>query len=264
MKWLIVTMMAIIALPLLAYDLNNLKGSVVRICDDGAEWPPYTYYKRENKKRTNEIVGYSVEVIDIILSKYKIRYKIDLLPWKRCLSEVKQGTRYQMILNATSNPERLQQYHLSIPYFRTHYYYFYSKNYFPDGLDVKAQSDLNKYAIGGVQGYSYSNLSEIDKESMIRTHNYVTLVNMLHRGRVQVFAEDIEILAGLTQIGVYDFMGDPALGRAPLPGVADNTFHMMFTKQELIGEMLKYVVDQEIVNMEKSGELSSIIKKYMK
>src|SRR5437867_3116882 len=32
---------------------------VIAVCDDGEEWPPYTYYKRSLGIKTDELVGYA-------------------------------------------------------------------------------------------------------------------------------------------------------------------------------------------------------------
>jgi len=40
--------------------VDDLKGKTISICDDGAEWPPYTYYKRVDGKKSKEIIGFSV------------------------------------------------------------------------------------------------------------------------------------------------------------------------------------------------------------
>ncbi len=83
-----------------------LSGSLVGICDDVAEWPPYTYYHRENGRKTGEVRGNSLRVVEAIFARHGIRYEIQLLPWRRCLLEVAGGTRFQMLLSATSNPNR--------------------------------------------------------------------------------------------------------------------------------------------------------------
>lgn len=237
---------------------------VINICDDVAEWPPYTYYKREEGIKTQNVKGFSVDVIQAVFAKNRIKYKIELLPWKRCLFEVGQGKQYQMILNATKNPDRERAYLFSDSFYQTHYYYFYSKKIHPTGLNIKSQADLNNYKMGGINGYAYSALVDVDKEKISRTVDYIALVKMLHAGRIDVFAEDIEAITGMGEVGSYDFIGDAQLGMAILPGVGENKFHMIFTKKDPLGEALRDLINKEIQQMKRSGELNKLLIKYVK
>jgi len=58
--------------------VKDLRGKTINICDDGAEWPPYTYYKRVNGEATKELVGYSVDVIREIFSKHGIEFTLKI------------------------------------------------------------------------------------------------------------------------------------------------------------------------------------------
>jgi polar amino acid transport system substrate-binding protein len=260
MAWLALAPATLLGAPAALAQANAaLAGGRVGICDDAAEWPPYVYYRRVAGKKTAEVRGNSLNVVAAIFARHGIGYDIKLLPWKRCLQEVAGGAQYQMLLSASSNPERRAAYHLSQPYYQTHYHYFYSRRAHPQGLDVRRAADLNRYALGGIYGYAYSLLGTVDKTAMVRTGNYVSLVKMLHLGRFDVFAEDIEVIEGMSKLGVYDFAGDAELAHAPLPGVEPNAFHMMFTKASPAGAALKALIDRELVLMEKSGELQKLL-----
>ncbi|MCU7374644.1 transporter substrate-binding domain-containing protein [Paucibacter sp. O1-1] len=241
---------------------TKLRGTTVRICDDAAEWPPYSYYRREAGRKTAQLEGYSVDVITTIFAKHGIAFSIELLPWKRCLSELAAGQRYQMLLSASANPERRAGYLLSQPYYRTRYHYFYSRLRHPEGLRIEAPGDLNRYALGGINGYAYSRLEGVDLTRMQRTINYPSLIRMLQLGRIDVFAEDIEVIQGLSKLGADPLAGDPALGHAPLPGVGDNLFHMMFSKNHPLGARLKALVDRELALMESSGQLQRLLARH--
>ncbi|MET1079491.1 MAG: transporter substrate-binding domain-containing protein [Pseudomonas sp.] len=236
---------------------------LVRICDDAAEWPPYSYYLREQGQKTDRLSGYSVDVITRILNKHSIPFQIVLLPWKRCLAYLEQGDKYLMALSASKNPERETLYLFSTPYYKTHYYLFYSKARNPTGMNVSSQADLNHYRLGGIHGYAYTALGEVDKTRMIRTAGYLELVKMLHAGRVDLFAEDYEVVVGMTAIGAYDFLGDPRLGMVPLAGVADNQFHMIFTRKNPRGQALQRLVNTELQAMQDSGELTRLLEAYV-
>jgi len=242
---------------------QNAGKPLVRICDDGAEWPPYSYYVRKNHEKTTELTGYSVDVIKIILKKNAIPYEIKLLPWKRCLAEVEQGDNYLMALSSSENPEREKLFLFSDPYYTTHYYAFYSKAAYPSGISLHQAADLNHYRLGGVKGYAYSGLPGVNTDEMILTGNYVDLVKMLYATRFDVFAEHYEVIAGLSEIGSYNFLTDPMLGRVAVPGTPENGFHMIFTRNNPAGLQLMTLVNKELAAMKKSGELDRLLSHYI-
>ena len=239
----------------------DLKGITIHIAEDGAEWPPYTYYERVNGKATNEIVGYSIDVIDTIFKKNGINYTVELLPWKRALSEVKGGKNYQLILSASYNEERAKNYYMSIPYYSTNPYYFYSKKNNPKGIVINSNDDFKKYKIGGLLGYNYDSCG-VDKD-LIDTgaKNYSQLVKKLKANRFDLFYEQFEAIAGYSTI-TEDILNDKDLVYAPLSYLESANFHMLMPKSE-VGAELKKIIDEGISSMEKSGELKKLLKKYV-
>lgn len=127
MKPITLAFMAVLIASTLSAQPVTLRGKTISICDDGAEWPPYTYYKRVNEKKTRELVGYSVDVIREILDKHGIKFKLKLLPWKRCKQEMDKGEKYQMFLSGGLNPGRVKAYYITQPYYFTTIYCFWSK-----------------------------------------------------------------------------------------------------------------------------------------
>ncbi|MCD4499496.1 substrate-binding periplasmic protein [Chromobacterium vaccinii] len=253
-----------LALPHAPASAQELDRSPVRICDDGDEWPPYTYYRRADGKPTTEITGFSVEVISAILGKHGIPFSIVLPPWKRCLASIEAGENYVMALSASKNPDREKRFLFSAPYYQTHYYVFYAKDRFSQGLKLDSQADLNRYRLGGVKGYAYASLDSVDKSRMILAASYTELVKMMKAGRLDVFAEDYEVMAGLASVGTLDVIGDAAIGHAPLPGTHPNPFHMIFSRKNPRGEALRQLVDEELESMRRSGQLARLLAKYVK
>lgn len=248
-------------LPAQAYALDS---SMVQICDDGDEWPPFTYYQRVEGKPSRTITGFSVDVIRSILNKHRIPFSITLLPWKRCLGSVENGETYAMALSVSKNPDREKRYLFSTAYYKTHYYVFYSKAKFQKGLDIKSQADLNNFRLGGVKGYAYSALNFVDKSKMILANSYPDLVKMMKAGRLDVFAEDYEVMAGMASIGVLDVIDDDEIGRVQLPGIGGNPFHMIFSRVNPRGVELLNLVNAELEKMRQSGELGKLLAVYVK
>ncbi len=132
-----------------------LQDKTIHITDDVGEWPPYTYYKRINGKKSKEIVGFSVDVVKEIFSKNDINFTITLLPWKRALLYVEYGKKFQIILSGTYSKERAEKYYISKPYYTTSAYYFYSRKHHPNGLNIKKKADYKKCKVAGLRGYNF-------------------------------------------------------------------------------------------------------------
>ncbi|WP_415896023.1 substrate-binding periplasmic protein [Neptuniibacter sp. PT34_22] len=255
-----------------ALHAHGLTGKTISICDDGSEWPPFSYFERLNGNKSEKIIGYSVDVIKEIFDKHSIKFTIKLPPWKRCLVEVDKGNQFQMLLSAGLSSERAKKYLLSRPYYTTTRYYFWSKKVHPNGLEVDTSSEkqafldlTEKYKMGLIHGYGTGalekagvDLSKTDSGSKTQD----ALVRKLHAGRIDNFYSGFEVLSGLTLIGATNAMNDPDLGYAPL-GSNKRKYQMMFTKNNPIGMKLKLLIDKELALMEASGRLDELLAPYM-
>ncbi len=255
-------------------SVDSLKGKTIRICDDSAEWPPYTYYQRIDGKVSRKLVGFSVDVIREIFDQYEIKFELEIIPWKRCIKEVIEGQKYHMLLNATLNKERIQDLYITQPFYFTQQYYFWSKRKYPYGLDIKTSSlrdalyDLvHKYKMGNIRGYAMGlfethgiNIDNVDEGAS----DYPALLIKFKKGRFDVFAQSIEVLIGLELIGKAQILSDPDIGRASIPLATPTGFHIMISKRNKLGLALLRLIDPEISHMRATGRLDELLKKYIK
>lgn len=243
-----------------ASEAGAWDGTTVCICDDGAEWPPYSYYQRVDGKPTEAIVGFSVDIIDRIFKSHGISYQISLLPWKRCMHQVAEGNNYHMFLSGGRNPERDRTYYVSKAYYWMHPSYLFSTQQHPDGLAISGRKDLKNYRICGILGYNYIVFGLTPKDIDTGTSDYDTLTKKLLTGRCDLSVDRLEILLGFKAIG-KNFISHPDLAYQVIPGEPTESFHMMFSKNEF-GRHLKQIVDDGLRELQASGELESLIRKY--
>ncbi len=253
--------LALALLPARAADLppatDPAKPLSISICEDENEWPPYSYFLRVDGKKSQKLVGYAVDVIDEIFTRHHIRYRIDMIPWARCMAVTKIGKQYQMVLNLSFSPERMQALLFSRPYYSTTVYYYYSKRRHPDGLAVKGPADLRSYRLCGVRGYNYVGYG-IDAAAIDQgAGDFTALIAKMHLGRCDLFLEKNEIMTAYAAIG-RDYLADPDVGRAPMPGMKPGLFHFGISRKYPEAESLRTLVDQELVRMEDSGRLHEI------
>lgn len=240
-----------------------LTQEIIHICEDDAQWPPYTFYKVQNAQPTQEIIGYSIDVIHEIFIQHDISYVVSFLPWKRCLEEVKQGDHYQMALNASFSQYRQKTYLLSKPYYSTQKYYYFSEKKFPNGLVIESAQQLKNYQLGGIRGHSFESYGIDNSLISHRTKSYLELIKMLKAGRFDVFLAEHEIISGQANINPHITLEKP-LAYAALSKLERNDFHMIISKKPPYALELKALLDKGIDDLETSGLSQQFLKKYIK
>lgn len=241
----------------LALTTAVARAEPVKICEDAGGWPPFIYASDKGAA-----IGVSVDIADRIFSRLGRKYDIHLLPWKRCLAAVLQGTQYTMILNASYNPERAENYLFSDAYYYIHPYYFYSLEHRAERPPIQNASDLKNYAMGGILGYNYSYYgleeSDIDNGGI---YNLEALIHRLKSGQFDFFVENLEVVAGHFLV-----KGNPeglrTLGYHPIPGLEPTPFYMLFSKTDQ-GRELQQAVNRVLSELQAEGELERILKRQL-
>ena len=239
--------------PVLAQTLTP-RTPVVRACDDTNEWPPYTY-RRASSDGGFEVAGFSVDLLRQILARHRMTLTVELLPWKRCLEEVRHGKRFALLLNAARTPQRESAYWFSPAYYDTHTHYIWSRRQYPAGLVLHSPEGLRSLRVGNVAGYVSPTLTAIGIEPSSQASSHSNLVQMLHRDRIDTVLVAEEVLRAHAASGQTSLWDDPELGRAQLPGALPTRFHMLFTRQGPQGALLHRLVSEEMERMLRSGEL---------
>ena len=85
------------ALMIMAVCILPAMGAPVRVC--GTEWPPFTY--AENGKLVR---GISIEIYTEAFRRMHTSFSVDKVPWTRCLSEIRNGGRYDAVIDGGIAP----------------------------------------------------------------------------------------------------------------------------------------------------------------
>lgn len=232
----------------------------INICEDGAMWPPYHYLEQKNGVKTSKAKGYGIDVLNEILGNLGITYKIDFMPWKRCLLYLENGDKYQMALSGSYNAARDKLYHL-IAWYKTTPYYFYSKKHYPNGLNINKVADFKNYRTCGLRGYNYIYVAEIEDKIYKNIENYDKLIQMLHKNRYDVTFEQYEIFAGFFSLG-KDYLNDKNLGYKKIPGAKPTWFNMMISKKYQHSSKLRRILNEGIAELFWSGKYKELLSKH--
>lgn len=236
-------------------------GPVVGVCDGAPEWPPFTYFRRVDGRPSTELTGFSVDVVSAIFERAKRPFRVELLPWRRCLTEVAQGSTYQVALEASSNPEREATYWLSRPFYRTTGHYFYSRQRFPSGPEIAKAADLNRYRICGLLGFNYA-MFGLDNQRVEQANgDHAALIRRLQSGRCDLFVEQIEVMVGYRILG-QDLLADPDLGHQAVPGLPSTPFHMLVSRKIPQAQELLHLINTGLADLEARHELDRLWSKH--
>ncbi|OZG73212.1 hypothetical protein BTA51_12080 [Hahella sp. CCB-MM4] len=259
--WALGVVAILSVIPSASRALDNLPN--INICGDGAEWPPYHYFQRDDGKVTSNIVGYDVDVLRAILEPEGYTLTFFLPPWKRCMFEVSKGEQFQIAMSSSFNNSRDLIFHLSLPYYETTPHYFYSKMQYPNGLRVDKVTDLYNYKGCGLLGYNYAGFGITNELINTSANNFEQVIKMTHRGRCDYFLARFEIFMGFRWIG-QNFPMDPDLSHSKVPGNSGDPFHFLISRNHPQSARLVELVNNGITRLKGNGQLSELLNKYFK
>jgi polar amino acid transport system substrate-binding protein len=230
----------------------------IRVCGQVAEWPPYLYFKRDLRGQTDDVIGYSAELLQLSLERRGMRYTLDMLPWKRCTESVRLGM-HDMMTDIANNAERSRNYLVSKPYYAQHLVYFYDTARPRPAVDTSA--DLKKLRLCAVNGYTYSafglDLAQIDMGAQDLMQSLLKLKNR----RCDAVPERLEIALGYQALGKVD-LKVLGIAYAALPDLPPSPFHMMVSRNVPYAAELLEALDDGIEYANRSGEAKRLAAKY--
>lgn len=243
-------------LPLLAWaELPRL----IKVCDDQAEWPPYTYSERSEGKKTQKIVGYSIDFLTEIFSAKNIKFTIDLVPWAQCLEDLRQG-KYDMTLNAGFNSERNRNYLISRTFYSMTPVYFFDNSKKVPLLESAA--DLKKYKLCGVKGYNYRAGFLLDADSIdLSSTSIIEALKKMKEGKCEIVPERLEAVVGYKVVKTYDYEANGISYRL-IPQMEPVSFHMMMSRKIPYRKELYQMINEGINHLRQTEKDKALLKKY--
>ncbi|WP_022941272.1 substrate-binding periplasmic protein [Psychromonas hadalis] len=241
--------------------------SVVSICSDSAEWPPYTFYPRNNGKIDKSMLtGATYDAIELIFKQAGMSMKMKMIPWKRCLQEVKNYTEkgnFEIFIDGSSNKKRMSQYIRTNPFYQMNQGLFYSTKKYPSGPDIKKVTDLNNFKVCGVAGYSYEQYQKKGLTVNIDTgtKSSEALLKKLSAGRCDIFLSSIEPIIWGGLIGQFTLTAD--IKYSLLDEISKTKFYAWISKGSPRANQLVDTINKGLKTLKENGELETIFKTYL-
>jgi len=242
-------------------------GQDVKICDDGAEWPPYMYYERVNGEiNTQNIIGAVKELFDEAFMRSDLTYSVELIPWKRCMAEVENFDKtqnYEVFSNGGYSPQRTELYWPSIPLYVTHRGVFYSEKKYPQGPPITTKADVVDYKICGVLGYDYADILEWGDNITIYqgAKSNDAVLQQIDKGRCDIMITSMEPIYGAVAIGKYTI--PEGIRSFPMPGLTVSTFHFWVSKKSPRAFELVTRLNTAIMEVIYTQDYTRIFTKYL-
>ncbi|WP_027708774.1 substrate-binding periplasmic protein [Zooshikella ganghwensis] len=245
---------------------TNLAGQTIHFCGDGAEWPPYHFWKRVNGEKTKEITGYDVDIITEILSKHQIKAAFFLPPWKRCLLEVEKNTKYQVALSSSYSDTRNTLFLYSNSYYSITPKFFYSTKRYPNGPPIiDSVKQLLSYEVCGLHSYNYTGFAEGIRNEDINmiAKKFDQVISLTLKNRCDLFLARYEILSGFASIG-EDYLSSGDIKAMPIPHGKSDPFYLLISRQFKYAYELKGILDEGFAELERTGKMQLFLDKYIK
>ncbi len=243
----------------------SLLAETVNVCDDKAEWPPYSYNERVDGKKTKKIVGGMIDVLDAISEKTGLQFKLKYIPWKRCLQEVDRfGTtkKYEMFINGSYKEERGEKYYVTLPIYHTTPGYWYSRKRHPNGMDIKTTNDLTKHKACGLLGYQYESYG-FPKNKGIDTgsKSFEAVFIKLDLGRCDLVPQSAPVPFGFKALG-KDIIPEGVVFNK-MPGNLPGNFYMWIAKTSPRGLELLARINHAIASLASKDKIHEILLKHL-
>lgn len=242
----------------------------VKICDDIAEWAPFTYYERvDGKMDKSKLVGFVPELLKEVFKIVGLEHSIELIPWKRCLNEVDNyggQKQYEAFTNGSFSMKRADKYWVTAPLYEMRDGVFYSIKKYPNGPPMTKPSDFVNFKLCGVLGYNYEPIYEdygVPRSKKIDTGSKKTVdaLEKISMGRCDLIESSIAVVYGGEAAGQYKIPSD--IKSMPIPGGKRLTYHMYIAKTSPRAYELLTKINQALLILKNNGASKRIYKKYI-
>jgi polar amino acid transport system substrate-binding protein len=230
-------------------------GQIVKVCDDEGGWPPYAF---ADPNHPTQVRGASIDIMTEVLKRAGYEFQLTLLPWKRCLSKVEDGS-IDMLLHATQNEEREKKFLITKPYYSINSALFYLSSRYPQAPVIKTVADMKSYTYCGLFGYNYSmyNLPAAQLDDGAKDED--NRVKKLRIGRCDFILGDVEIINNFASMGKIDLKG---IAHIPIPEAKPKEFHAMISRAIPHGEKLLKDIDTGLAKLKADKTYGKIMKNY--
>lgn len=214
-----------------------------------ADYPPFSY--QENGKTK----GMDIEILQTIAKRRKVEFIYDFVPWNRAIDETEKGSA-DGVFSLVKSPEREKLLFFPTVPFSITQAVFFSYTSFPK--TIKSLDDLSDLHVGMELGNTYG--GNFDKATNFIKDGAVdhpAMIAKFKAGRTPLFITSNAVGHHLLKTRhIHNYKTHPFI-------VTEEICYIGISKNSKKAKELLTIIDQELVEMEKSGELKKIRAKYL-
>ncbi|WP_137939779.1 transporter substrate-binding domain-containing protein [Chitinivorax sp. B] len=236
-----------------------VRSEVLQTCGGNNEWPPSSYFSKQVKGRVD---GYSVDVLRAALAGSNFQVNVVLLPWARCLAQVKTGNGMTIAMGAAFSDKRAEIYDLSRPYLKLTPAYHFWHSHFPLGLQINNGAQFANQTVCILHGANPGPFGLVTGGTDNGATNYEALIGKIARYRCDVLAEYMEVIHGFKRLG-HPYVSLPQLRSMPMTWQPRIPIHFLVSRNHPSTKTITALLNRRLAEMEQSGKLESLLKQHM-
>ncbi|KAB8040798.1 transporter substrate-binding domain-containing protein [Silvanigrella paludirubra] len=242
-----------VIMPYPAFSLLNITA-----CWDAANRPPFTFAEAQEPNISR---GFVIDLLQEIAKIKNFDTIVEGLPWKRCLELTKNGN-YQIVLGATENKERRNDYFFSDLIFTTKTVLYYKISKFPQKPIITNIKDYDLFTFCARFGRNYKDLN-FEKNIKIYAKNENQLINLLNANRCDFIIGEKETFSSLKNIGILNFSG---LAEFEIKGIKPKKYFFLISKNKdknlISGDDLLKKINEGLKELKENHIFFSLQKKW--
>lgn len=228
-------------------------GAALKAC--ASHTPPFMLFTQGQA-----VGGFSLELLQLLAKQTGHTLQVNLLPWARCLQNVKTGA-LDLAIDAYDDAERRKTYWYSAPYHTLTPQIFYRTGSRLDAMPIRQARDLEPLRGCGVHDYTYEHYDLEASKLDLGAANDATMLRKVIAGHCDYAVEELEYIVGgrghsanwPDETGLKSMQ--PRWARGP-------KLHFLIGKGQAQGRALQAQLNQAIALAEKSGQAAALRKKY--
>ncbi|GAB6073831.1 substrate-binding periplasmic protein [Nautilia lithotrophica] len=237
----------------------------INICDDSAQWPPFTFLD-QNKK----LKGLTIDILNEVFRRINKNYKMELIPWKRCLYLVKnydKTNKYEMFVDGTYTKQRADDYYITMPIYSTHNVAWFSRNKFSKkeikNIILHKPNTLRYCDVNGYQTEMYYKKLNLSKKIKIDqgAKTSCDVLKKISKNRCDVMIASKEGIIGYSVTGKCKIPKDIAY--VDLPVFKETQFYMFISKKYPNAKKLLKAINKALQEMRNDGTYQKLQKKWL-
>ena len=232
---------------------TQLTTSPLKICWESELKPPYLTIGEQG-----QLQGIAVDWIAQIMKRENLKYQNVIMPWKRCLANLKRG-QVDLVPNSSYKQSRSEFSHYSDELYRTHLAFYFLKDRHPTANSFNTIEQFRQFKIGGVRGFNYSfydGLIDLDQGASNRR----ALIFKLKRKRIDFAILQKEVIESIFQ---YEKPQLNNISSVLAPGYNYKAFYVLVSKSNKQSMQILTQFNRGLKHLKAAGGYQTIKQSYL-